>query len=110
MKKLLVLMLTVVMILSFGIIASATEAENTIVTTETELLDALANGGNITLGADIQLTDGWTVDAEKEVVLDLAGNDLTVGKSTSNASIRGKLTVKDTVGGGVSTARNHFIL
>ena len=109
MKKLLVLMLTVVMILSFGIIASATEAENTIVTTETELLDALANGGNITLGADIQLTDGWTVDAEKEVVLDLAGNDLTVGQLTSNASIRGKLTVKDTVGGGVSTARNHFV-
>ena len=103
-------MLTVVMLFAFGTVAVfASEAEETTVTTEAELNSALTNGGSIKLGADIQLTDGWTVGEGKEVVLDLAGNNLTVGKSESNALIYGKLTVKDTVGGGISTARNHFV-
>ncbi len=119
MKKLLILMLTVVMILSFGIIASATEAEGTTtVTTEEELARALTNGGNITLGDDIFVNTMITVPSGVTATLDLNGYAITSGYQAGSTAKHiypinnnGDLTLKDSIGtgsitGGTFTA--HF--
>ncbi len=59
--------------------ANAAEGEPSTVTTEVELIEALAVGGNIKLGADIMATANYTILEGKTVVLDLNGFTLDMG-------------------------------
>ena len=72
---------------------------NSIFTTEA-LVDALADGGTVKLGADIVLTETLTVASGKEVTIDLGGHTLTLSEtSTTNVSDditnNGTLTIKN---------------
>lgn len=75
---------------------------NAQVTTEAALNEALTTGGEVTLGADINVAAQIEIPAGKTVVLDLAGYDIVGGwngSSTTNhiyvLSNRGTLTIKD---------------
>ncbi len=75
---------------------------NAQVTTEAALKEALTTGGEVTLGADINVAAQIEIPAGKTVVLDLAGYDIVGGlngSSTTNhiyvLSNRGTLTIKD---------------
>ena len=75
---------------------------NAQVTTEAALKEALTTGGEVTLGADIEVAAQIEIPAGKTVVLDLAGYDIIGGwngSSTTNhiyaLSNSGTLTIKD---------------
>ena len=75
---------------------------NAQVTTEAALKEALTTGGEVTLGADINVAAQIEIPAGKTVVLDLAGYEIVGGwngSSTTNhiyvLSNRGTLTIKD---------------
>ena len=75
---------------------------NAQVTTEAALNEALTTGGEVTLGADINVAAQIEIPAGKTVVLDLAGYEIVGGwngSSTTNhiyvLSNRGTLTIKD---------------
>ena len=53
------------------------------VTTEAQLLAALANGGKVTLQDNIALSDNKTITVANNVVLDLNGKTLSVNTTTS---------------------------
>ena len=72
-----------------------------------EALKAAQAGETIVLLADISLTEALTIAADKDIVLDLAGKILSYASAEAKASAvitnKGKLTVKDSVGGGKIT-------
>ena len=93
MKKFFSLVLALVMALSLTTVAWGA----TTVTTEQQLNDALAAGGEITLNSNIALANGVTVAAGVEVTLNLNGKTLsyTTGHAGSTALIanNGTLTI-----------------
>lgn len=104
MKKIFSLMLTLAIAVSMFVLpASAT----TTVTTKAELEAALLTGGNIVLGANIDMGE-YTLYVAKDttVVLDLNGYKITGEQSTKitkNDSLinnKGTLTIKSSVDGG----------
>ena len=116
MKKYLAVILTAVMLVS--LIPTVTFAEDWTTVNNAESLGvALAAGGNIKLGDDIDagsLENGsfFTVLADKTVTLDLNGKTLQGERSgTGNTEIilnKGILTIMDSVGGGkIVIKANH---
>ena len=84
---------------------------DTVIDTERELRDAIAKGGEVTLGADITLTGPVTVD--KAVTLNLNGFTLTLPEHNNYAIVvknsltingEGNVVVKGLYGIGLSTA------
>lgn len=73
-RRFLSLMLTLCMVLATLPVTPAMAAETT-VSSEADLVTAVANGGTVTLGDDINLTN--TLNVTKDVTLDLNGNMLT---------------------------------
>lgn len=77
------------------------------VSTADDLKAAVANAEDgkettVTLGADIEISEILTIPAEKNIVLDLNGNMVTLpGVETRKIDNRGVLTIKDSVGTGV---------
>lgn len=77
-------------------------------TTHDELAAALAAGGEIVLGGDIELTGTLSVPAGVSVVLDLNGHAVSAYKFTA-IDVSGDLTILDSVGtGSVITDRNQI--
>ena len=74
------------------------------VDTEEELLEALAADYDlITLGANIELTDGIAIPAEKTVAIDLAGFTISYTSNVDDADLmvnNGDLTIADSIGTG----------
>lgn len=70
------------------------EGMGTKATTAEELAEALANGGNIVLGADVTLTEAVIIAADNVAVLDLDGKTLTAGDSGYAIKNLGTLTIK----------------
>jgi len=68
-----------------------------LVSNAAELANAIANGGEITLADDVTVTSTMQIAANKEVVLDLNGNDLSYAVSNTGASAiidnRGSLNI-----------------
>ncbi len=81
-------------------------------TTAEELAALLARGGNVTLMADLALTEMLVVPEGVEVVLDINGNDITVPETTERhlyaLNNKGTLTLKDSVGTGTVSARGIY--
>ena len=79
---------------------------NTVATVydETELIIALATGGEVVLGDNIDVDDTLVIPAGTTVVLDLNGKVVSQSKAQSNAYSMienfGTLTIKDTMSGG----------
>ena len=98
MKKLLSVIMAVAMMISMSVVSFAA----TTVTTIEQLTEAVANGGDIVLGADIEISSSLRVN--KDVKLDLNGHVLTgphnyVGGTNLYAFIveeSGILTLDDT--------------
>ena len=82
MKKLLATILALVMALSLCTIGWA---DVTTVKDETELKNAVANGGEIKLAKSISLTETMEVKGGKSVVIDMNGYDIT---ATSSAAFK----------------------
>ena len=79
------------------------------VSTETELKDAIGQGGNIVLSQNITLTAPLTVEVGKNVSIDLNGKELITSTSKGNDDI----TVKGTLNvynGTVTTASTAFLV
>ena len=74
-----------------------------------EAIAAAQAGDEITLIDDVVLAELLTIAEGKDVTLDLAGKKITTANDTINIEIYGKLTIKDTIGGGISTVRNHMV-
>ncbi len=74
-------------------------ATATVVSTAAELVDAIANGGNIVLASDIVVSKQITLPKGEEVVLDLGGNTLSGAFENEGGSAviynQGTLTVKN---------------
>ncbi len=76
------------------------------VSTEAELIEALNDGKDIILDADIELTNTIAVADDNNTILDLKDRAITVATAgTSAFENHGTLTIIDTVGGGSITAR-----
>ena len=95
---------------TYGVIvdgAVAKVGETYYVTLAEALAAAAGNGDTITLIANVNLTEGVTVPAGKEITLDLNGKTLsgtdTTTKSYALITNRGTLTIEDSVGGGKIT-------
>lgn len=88
-KKIIGILLAVLMVISMLPVAVFATDENAAVTDEASLLAALANGGDIELGADITATQVWEIS--KDTTID--GKDFTV---TRDAAFKGDLVVVDT--------------
>ena len=77
------------------------------VSDETVLRDAVAAGGEIVLGGDIELTQGIVIEAGTEIVLDLAGHKLSYTSLSGNEDQliknSGKLIIKDSGQNGLIT-------
>ena len=74
------------------------------VTTEAALRTAVANGGEVTLGSNITLTNSTLAIPEgKSVTLDLNGNTITANFKGDAITIAGTLTLKDSGTGGKIT-------
>ncbi len=91
MKKILATILALVMAIGVTTMAWATEPE---VTTTEELTNAVANGGEIKLGAS--MTASITIDSGKTVTLDLNGFTLTNEDGKHTITNNGTLTIVDT--------------
>ena len=75
----------------------------TVVTTEADLIAAIAAGGDVTLGADIALANPITIPSGTSVTLDLNGKTLSYSSNTANESMitnNGTLTIS---GNGIIT-------
>ena len=77
----------------------------TVVETEGELLDAIVDGANIQLGANIDLTQEVVIDGNKIVVIDLNGKTLNRGRASAadnghvfKISSDSRLTINDSSG------------
>lgn len=96
MKKVLATILALVMAIGLCSVSWATEPAS--VNSADALQTAIANGGEVKLGANITLTSMLTIPADKTVTLDLNGLSITsAGKVIKNNGI---LTITDTKGGG----------
>ena len=74
------------------------------VTTEEALRTAVANGGEVTLGSDITLTNSTlTIPEGISVTLDLNGRTITASFKDDAITIAGTLTLKDSGTGGTIT-------
>ena len=108
MKKLLATILALVMALSLCTIGWA---DVTTVKDETELKNAVANGGEIKLAKSISLTETMEVKGGKSVVIDMNGYDITATSSAAfkieNGSLR--ITGNGTVSGGTGRIISWFI-
>ena len=99
--------------LTSGIFAiGAFGAENgvTVVTSDTELKAAINAGGSIRLGGNVTVTSMLTVPVGVDLILDLGGYTLS-SKTPANIfalNNLGRLTVKDTVGGGEVNSRGIY--
>ena len=102
MKKLLATILALVMALSLCTIGWA---DVTTVKDETELKNAVANGGEIKLAKSISLTETMEVKGGKSVVIDMNGYDIIATSSAAfkieNGSLR--ITGNGTVSGGTGS-------
>ena len=102
MKKLLATILALVMALGLCTIGWA---DVTTVKDETELKNAVANGGEIKLAKSISLTETMEVKGGKSVVIDMNGYDITATSSAAfkieNGSLR--ITGNGTVSGGTGS-------
>lgn len=87
--------------------ASADEAVTTTTKMTAEEFMANASEGKLAMDKDVELTDALTISTELE--LDLKGHKLVNGYDahTITVSKGGKLTVKDSVGGGIVDNVNH---
>ena len=74
-----------------------------------EAIAAAENGDTVKLVSNISVNESIEIAADKDITIDLAGCDMTVTDGSLNLNIYGKLTMIDSVGGGVSTFRNHYI-
>ena len=74
-----------------------------------EAIAAAQAGDTIVLIDNVTLTEALTILEGTEVTLDLAGKKITTVNDSINVIIKGKLTIDDTVGGGISTVRNHMV-
>lgn len=110
-RKLLALVLSLLLVLAFTPAAFAAEIS---VADEQALHDAVANstaGDVIKLTASFQLTKSVEIPADKNVVLDLNGQSITVTKDESSGRSlyavynNGTFTLRDSVGTGSITAR-----
>jgi len=102
-SKLLALVLVVAM-LSTLTVFSASAA--TTVTTEQELKDAVAAGGEIVLGDKIDLSTTLTIS--KDVTLDLNGKTITTVDGATGINITaGNVVINDSVGTGKITSNNN---
>jgi len=72
----------------------------TTVTTETDLATALAAGGNVKLGNDIEVTNTIEIPSGKNVTLDLNGKSITANGKIYPINNDGKLTINDSGSGG----------
>src|SRR5690554_377849 len=87
-----------------SVVAVAPQAQAAEVTTWAQLRDALAAGGEVTVGADISGA-GVAVSTSTPVTLDLAGHDVSLGGEPAIELVYpARLTVTDSLGGGVLTA------
>ena len=83
---------------------------NSIFTAEA-LVEALADGGTVKLGADIVLTEALTVASGQEVTIDLDGYTLTTSSTYTEGSypdditVKGELSIKN---GSIATANTAF--
>ena len=109
MKKLLATILALVMALSLCTIGWA---DVTTVKDETELKNAVANGGEIKLAKSISLTETMEVKGGKSVVIDMNGYDITATSSAAfkieNGSLR--ITGNGTVSGTGSDYKLVYLL
>lgn len=110
-RKLLALVLSLLLVFAFTPTAFAAEIS---VADEQALHDAVANsaaGDVIKLTASFQLTKSVEIPADKNVVLDLNGQSITVTKDESSGRSlyavynNGTFTLRDSVGSGSITAR-----
>ena len=74
-----------------------------------EAIAAAENGDTVKLVSNISVNESIEIAADKDITIDLAGCDMTVTDGSLNLNIYGRLTMIDSVGGGVSTFRNHYI-
>lgn len=92
----LALLMVAVMLPVMAMAADATE-----VSTQEELKNAVANGGNIKLTDDIVLTETLTINPGVTIVLDLAGKKISAAMNKPHMiSSAGNLTIIDSVGTG----------
>lgn len=106
MDKILVLVLVALLCATMVLSVSAESAEWTSVSTEQELKDAMAGGGNVKLAADIELTATLNVAAGTTVKLDLAGYTVSYETDVVGADMlvnRGDLTIEDSSEAGTGT-------
>ncbi len=76
------------------------------VQTEKELIEALNDGKDVILDADIELTETIAIAEANNVTIDLNGNNLTFATDGATAiENRGTLTIEDAEGTGSITAR-----
>ena len=82
----------------------------TTVTTEAELKAAVAAGGEITLGADIAVTEMIVIPTGATVELDLNGKTVSHTDEANKYAINnlGTLTLKDSKGNGSINARGIY--
>ena len=112
-KKILGIVL-VVMLLALAMSISAFAA--TTVTTEKELNDALASGGEVTLGSDIVVNTMIEIPNDVTLTLNLNGCKITSGYQAGSDTkhiypfdIYGNLTIKDETGNGSISGRGIFV-
>ncbi len=112
-KRMMAIVLCFAMVLST--MSFSVFAVDATVTNETELTAALAAGGTVTLGNDIEVASQIEIPNGVEVTLDLAGYDIIAGlngDSTTNhiyvLSNRGTLTVKDATEEGKIVSRGIY--
>ncbi len=113
-KRILAMLMCLVMVLSLlppsAFAAETPENVAKIGNTEyTSLQEAVNVGGEITLLADIALTEQVKIAEDKEITLDLNGKAITIpqveGTSPYAIENKGNLTVKDSTGNGSITSR-----
>lgn len=102
MKKLKFLMFTLIAVFTIGFCFNV-NAET--VSNEESLNTAINNGGDVTLGEDITLTDGLVIPSDKTVVLDLGEKTITAPSGKVAITNNGTLTIK---GDGNVIANNNY--
>ncbi|MCD8036510.1 MAG: right-handed parallel beta-helix repeat-containing protein [Clostridiales bacterium] len=103
-KKILSLLVSLAMALSMlPTVAFAADAD---VSTEQELLDAIDTAEDedtITLSNDIDLSETLTIDADKNITIDLAGHAITGAGDSRVITVDGELTLEDSGSTGTIT-------
>ena len=99
-----------------AVFATITAFAATVVTTEADLKTALAAGGEVALGADIEVKEEIKISSGVTAVLDLNGKKITSGYQTGSTSKHiypfnnyGTFTIKDLAGEGSITGRGIFV-